>query len=356
MSNAKILAEPFLDGNAVVLIKNGNIQDFFFDFNSSKNYLTGGTFVGEVDRVSRELNSCFIKLPYEKSGFLRGNHKLKAGDKILLQSRYYTPLDKSIVVTQNLSFKGRFIIITSKNKKISFSKNITDKTRRFELIKLLEKFDNFKKNDIGIIFRSICEKSSIELIADDLNDQLFNYGDVFDHKINSICQLVSAPKALQKAYVEWNEFDDQNIIKDKGCFDNFSIWEQVLELRNKIVHLPSGGNIIIEKTQAFVAIDINTSKNNSLSSAFQVNLEAIKEIPRQLRLRGLGGKIIIEMGPLSKKYRKKIEEILIANSLSSDKLRVAGWTNLGNLELEKPRDRFPLSNVEFDQIEKNLGE
>ena len=87
-----------------------------------------------------------------------------------------------------------------------------------------------------------------------------------------------------------------------------------------------------------------------------MNIEAIKEIPRQLRLRGLGGKIIIEMGPLLKKYRKKIEEILIYNSLSSDKLRIAGWTNLGNLELEKSRDRFPLSNFEFDQIEKNLNE
>ena len=62
------------------------------------------------------------------------------------------------------------------------------------------------------------------------------------------------------------------------------------------------------------------------------------------------------MGPLSKKYRKKIEETLILNSLSSDKLRIAGWTNLGNLELEKPRDRFFLSNNEFDQIEKNFLE
>ena len=121
-----------------------------------------------------------------------------------------------------------------------------------------------------------------------------------------------------------------------------------------MVELPSGGNLIIEKTQAFVAIDINTSKNSSLNSALKVNIEAVKEVPRQLRLRGLGGKIIIEFGPSSKKYRKKIEETLVHNSLSSDKLRIAGWTNLGNLELEKPRDRFYLSNKEFDQIEKNL--
>jgi len=51
----------------------------------------------------------------------------------------------------------------------------------------------------------------------------------------------------------------------KGCFDNFSVWEQILALRSEVVDLPSGGNLIIEKTQAFVAIDINTSKNNSLN-------------------------------------------------------------------------------------------
>ena len=127
-----------------------------------------------------------------------------------------------------------------------------------------------------------------------------------------------------------------------------------MSLRNKIVDLASGGNLIIEKTQAFVAIDINTSKNNSLSSALKVNIEAIREIPRQLRLRGLGGKIIIETGPLLKKHRKKIEEVLSKSALYSDKLKIVGWSNLGNLELEMPRSRCPLNDSEFDQIEKNL--
>ena len=356
MKNEIVLAEPFLDGSAVALIKNGIIEDFFADFISSQNHLVGTIFVGEVDRVSKGLNSSFIKLPDAKTGFLRGNKALNSGDKILLQSTHFTPIDKAIVVTQNISFKGRYIILTSKNKRISFSKIIKDKNRRLELLELVENFGDSRIKNVGIIFRSICLDSSSKKILKDLSEQLLKHHNVFNSKLNSICQLVKAPNALQKAYIEWNNFDDQHITKEKGCFDDFSIWEQILELKKKMVNLPSGGNLIIEKTQAFVAIDINTAKNNSLSSAFKVNVEAIKEIPRQLRLRGLGGKIIIEMGPLLKKYRKKIEEILLYNSLSSDKLRIAGWTNLGNLELEKPRERFPLSNFEFDQIEKNLNE
>jgi len=351
-----VLAEPFFKGNALALIKNGRIEDFIADFRNLENQLVGAIVVGEVDRVSRELNSSFIKLPNEKIGFLKGNKHLKSGDRIVLQSSNFTPIDKAIVVTQNVSFKGKYVIITSKNKRISFSKNVKEKETKLELLNLLQNFEDSRIKDVGIIFRSICIKSSPEKILKDLKEQLRKYKDVFDKKNDSICQLVKAPNALQKAYIEWDKFDDPDINKVKGCFDNFSVWEQILALRSEIVNLPSGGNLIIEKTQAFVAIDINTSKSSSLNSALTVNIEAVKEIPRQLRLRGLGGKVIIEFGPLSKKYRKKIEETLILNSLSSDKLRIAGWTNLGNLELEKPRDRFFLSNDEFNQIEKNLLE
>ncbi|MBS22675.1 MAG: hypothetical protein CML72_02545 [Rhodobacterales bacterium] len=356
MSAEIVLAEPFFEGNALALIKNGRIEDFIADFRNTENQLVGAIVVGEVDRVSKELNSSFIKLPNEKKGFLKGNKHLKSGDRIVLQSTNFTPIDKAIVVTQNVSFKGKYVIITSKNKRISFSKNVKEKETKLELLSLLENFADSRIKDVGIIFRSICIKSSPEKILKDLKEQLRKYKDVFDNKNDSICQLVKAPNALQKAYIEWDKFDDPDIIKVKGCFDNFSVWEQILALRSEAVDLPSGGNLIIEKTQAFVAIDINTSKNSSLNSALNVNIEAVKEIPRQLRLRGLGGKVVIEFGPLSKKYRKKIEETLILNSLSSDKLRIAGWTNLGNLELEKPRDRFFLSNDEFDQIEKNLLE
>lgn len=351
-----MLVEPFGKGNAVVLINNGIIEDFFVDFSTLKNNLVGAIFIGEVDRVSRDLNSSFIKLPNNQTGFLKGNKGLKSGDKILLQSTNYTPIEKAIVVTQNISFKGRYVVITSKNKRISFSKNIKDKERRSKLSNLIVDFEEPKIKNVGIIFRSVCNNASDEIILKDLKKQLLRHNNVFNHKNDSISKLVEAPNAIQKAYVEWSNFEDQNVLHQNGCFDNFSIWEQILALKSDTIKLISGGNFIIEKTKAFVAIDINTAKNNSLSSALKVNIEAMKQIPRQLRLRGLGGKIVIELGPLSKKYRKKIEETLIANSFSSDKLRIAGWTNLGNLELERPRDRFPLSTIEFDQIEKKLNE
>ena len=73
MSTEILLAEPFFEGNALALIKNGRIEDFIADFRNLENQLVGAIFVGEVDRVSRELNSSIIKLTNEKPRFLKGS-------------------------------------------------------------------------------------------------------------------------------------------------------------------------------------------------------------------------------------------------------------------------------------------
>ena len=85
MSTEIVLAEPFYEGNALALIKNGRIEDFIADFRNPENQIVGAVVVGEVDRVSRELNSSFIKLPNEKTGFLKGKYirDIIWGQKIL---------------------------------------------------------------------------------------------------------------------------------------------------------------------------------------------------------------------------------------------------------------------------------
>ena len=174
-------------------------------------------------------------------------------------------------------------------------------------------------------------------------------------KPNEIMVLKENPNALERAWQEWPIFEKQEIINEAGCFDNFSIWEQILAIKETTVKLSFGGNISIEPTQALVAIDVNTGSDSSRAAGLKANLQAISEVPRQLRIRGLGGKIVIEMGPLLSKHREKIEATLKQNiAIYSDKIKIAGWTNLGNLELEKSRDRMQLEEVHFAQIEKNV--
>ena len=113
------MAEPFFDGNVLALVKNGIVQDFFADFNSLENDLVGSIFIGEVDRISKDLNSSFIKLPFNKMGFLKGirNLLVEGGDKLtgnILKNRLVNQfyLFKS---PKNLSKINKYVSFTSNN-------------------------------------------------------------------------------------------------------------------------------------------------------------------------------------------------------------------------------------------------
>ena len=102
----------------------------------------------------------------------------------------------------------------------------------------------------------------------------------------------------------------------------------------------------IEPTRAMVAIDVNTGGDFSPAAGLKANLAAAKEISRQLLIRGLGGQITVDFAPVNKKERAKIESALKA-AFRRDGVDtiIAGWTPLGNLELQRKRERFPLSEA-----------
>ena len=96
-------------------------------------------------------------------------------------------------------------------------------------------------------------------------------------------------------------------------------------------------------TSALIAVDINTGTDVSYAGALKTNLLAMRELPRQLEIRGLGGKIVVEFAPLSKKDRAKIEtELNKALEKYNSKSMVVGWTKLGNLEIQKKRSKLPI--------------
>ena len=95
-----------------------------------------------------------------------------------------------------------------------------------------------------------------------------------------------------------------------------------------------------------VAVDVNTGSDLSYAGALKTNLFAMKELPRQLEIRGIGGKIVVEFAPLKKNDRIKIEsELKTALNFYNSQCTVVGWTKLGNLELQKKRDKQPISKL-----------
>ncbi len=104
--------------------------------------------------------------------------------------------------------------------------------------------------------------------------------------------------------------------------------------------------MMIEPTRALVAVDINTGGDTSPAAGLKANLSALRDLPRQLRLRGLGGQILIDPAPAPKKDRRQMEQVLRA-ALRQDATEtvIAGWTQLGLMELQRKRDRVPLTEV-----------
>ena len=117
----------------------------------------------------------------------------------------------------------------------------------------------------------------------------------------------------------------------------------------------------VEPTRALVAVDINTGGDLSPAAALKVNLAAAAELPRQLRLRGLGGQVTIDFAPLARAERPRVERAL-ARALADDGIEttVAGWTPLGHLELQRKRARrpgtIPIGRIDRREIAARLGD
>ncbi len=108
----------------------------------------------------------------------------------------------------------------------------------------------------------------------------------------------------------------------------------------------AGGSLIVEATRALVAVDVNTGEDFSPAAGLRANLAAARDLPRQLRLRGLGGQIVVDFAPMPKSQRMQVEESL-KRAFRDDPVETSlvGWTGLGLFELQRKRERRPLARV-----------
>jgi len=154
--------------------------------------------------------------------------------------------------------------------------------------------------------------------------------------------VASAPSPEEFARCEWEG------VLETGprLFDTYGVWDEIERLKSPRVDLPSGAWMAVEATRAMVTADVNTAGEFGGGGALTANLEAAKELPRQLRLRGLGGQIVIDFAPLKKTDRKRIEEAL-KTAFRKDPVEttLAGWTPMGNFELQRKRERRPLTEL-----------
>ena len=153
--------------------------------------------------------------------------------------------------------------------------------------------------------------------------------------------LVDAPTPHEEAWREWADPPPDEVVEG---FADHGVLEAIDTVLSPRVALPGGGHLMIEPTRALVAVDVNTGADTTPAAALKANIAAARELPRQLRLRGLGGQVVVDFAPMPKKDRLVLEQQLrTAFKGEAAETSLAGWTPLGLYELVRKRDRVALA-------------
>ena len=158
--------------------------------------------------------------------------------------------------------------------------------------------------------------------------------------------LVEGTMAHDLAFRDWLDPAPDAVETGPGDLERSGALDLIDALRGPRAGLPAGAHMWIEPTRALVAVDVNTGPDTSPAAALKANIAAARDLPRQLRLRGLGGQIVVDFAPVSKKDRAILDQVLrAAFKAEGNESTLAGWSPLGLFELTRRRDRLPLSEL-----------
>ncbi|OUS08447.1 ribonuclease G [Rhodobacterales bacterium 52_120_T64] len=295
---------------------------------------------GILERPLKGMHGAILRLPDGQRAFLKDAKHMSPGAPIVVQIATYVEEGKASPVARKLLFKSRYVIVTPSNPGINIARNIHDEDERDRLLEIAH--SAVDGGDEGLILRSACNGADGESIADDINNMLDMCRTVLAGVEGKEPELLlDAPTATVRAWRDWDE--PEQVDNTVGAFEHHGILDYIDAAMSAGVKLGETAWLSIEPTRALIAIDVNTGGDFSPAAGLKTNLAAAKEISRQLLIRGLGGQITIDFAPVNKKERVKIESALRA-AFRRDGVDtiIAGWTPLGNLELQRKRERFPL--------------
>jgi ribonuclease G len=344
---ASLFIEPFGIGHAVAAVENGTLVDLLIDpLDHSQQSLLGSVMSVKIGAPIKGINGTFVVLPNGDKGFIRGRHNFSLNSCVAVSVGTHAEDYKAQPVSTNLIFKGRYVILTPSKPGLNISRSIKDETSRANILSELIDVKKDLPSGCGLIIRSSAANVEPHNISEDTQNQLKRYQNVLNDDFSKPKFFEMPLKSRQIAFQEWEFFNPNEIIEEEFCFDRVGLWEQISQFLIPKVSLLNGGFLMIEPTSAFVAVDINSGSDTSYAAALKTNLLAMAELPRQLQIRGLGGKVIIEFAPLSKTDRTQAESEL-KKSFDKNKIEstIVGWTKLGNLEIQRKRERAPISSI-----------
>ncbi|MFD1819795.1 ribonuclease G [Pseudarcicella hirudinis] len=289
----------------------------------------------------------------------------------------------------DISIAGRYLVLVPFSNGVNISKKITAKAERQRLQRLMS---SVKPANFGVIVRTVAEGKDVEELERDLKDSLAKWElgvknlldakprdkvigemsratsmlrDLLNENFDSV--IVDTPELFQEAknYVHNIAPDKEKIVKlhagKTKAFEQFGIEKQLKMLFGRSVSLPGGGYLIIEHTEALHVIDVNSGNKSNTeedqeATALSVNREAAKEIARQLRLRDMGGIIVIDFIDMKKAENKKLIQDIMKEEMRTDrsKYTILPLTKFGLMQITRQRVR-PEMNVQTQETCPTCG-
>lgn len=337
-----IVLDEIKGRKAAALVVDGQLQDLLID-PEDDTPLTGAIYRAVADRPMKGMGGMFVKLPGGTSGFLRQTDGLAPGQRLLVQVTGPSEPGKALPVTSRLLFKGRLAIVTPGAPGLNISRRIKDEALRDDLQALADAAMAGADPQIGLIVRSAAEAAEAEDISSEIAELRTLSSAVMADLDGGPELLLEGASAQDTAWRDWSDPAPDELVE--GGFEDLGVLDLIEALRGPRVDLGSG-HMMIEPTRALVAVDVNTGTDTSPAASLKVNIAAARDLPRQLRLRGLGGQVVVDFAPMPKKDRAVLDQVIkAAFKTEGGESNLAGWTVLGLYELTRKRDRLPLAGL-----------
>lgn len=326
---------------AVARMLDGRLDDLLIDAPDDR-IVPGTIYRARVGRPLKGQGGAILETP-DGPLFLRQASGIGQGDLILVQTGSYAEPGKATPAALKLLFKSRFVMVTPGAEGANIARSIHDEERRVELREFLSGIE--LDDGVGLVVRSAAAEADDDAIRDDIIQTLELTRKVLSEPSGGVPEkLVEGPNAVELAWRDWPAPDASDA--EPGSFGRHGVDMALDELRSPKESLAGGGAMFVEPTRALTAVDVNTGSDTTPAAGLKANLAAAAALPRALRLRGLGGQIVLDPAPMPKRDRRTLDQAL-TRAFRSDSIETSlvGWTPLGHIELQRKRERLPLSEA-----------
>ena len=382
----EIIVSKNENNKLIAVIENGKLVEVYEENEESiKARNEGNIYLGIVKDIVPGMQSAFIDIGTEKNSFIhvkdvipqvdekiekrtdiKIKEVIKTGQKLLVQIQKDSNDKKGARTSTHIKLTGKYVILMPNTNIVTISQKITDENEKERLLKLVK---SKLPENTGAILRTASEGKTEKELSQDLEQLINKWQKIktkFDQTTNNPQLLYTSPSIIEKIILDMpenkistievndkKEYEEiKNILQElqennikleikQNLLEKYELEKQIEKAKQRKIWLNCGGFITIDSTEALVAIDVNsgkfTGKSTLEDTVYKVNYEATIEIAKQLRLRDIGGIIIIDYIDMKSEENKEKIEKLLKETLKQDraKTQVEGFTKLNLMELTR---------------------